>query len=71
MASTAMQLNRCHGEQVHELRCCCNRLLAKVEGTTVVLKCPRCKRQAVLSLCGEHEQEVEVTFSDGGSGDRR
>jgi hypothetical protein len=58
--------------ETRELRCCCNRLLARVEGRAVVLKCPRCKRQAVLSLQGgAGGGEVELMFSDVTDGSKR
>jgi len=33
-----------------ELRCRCGRLLARLDSRGVVLKCPRCKREALLDL---------------------
>ncbi len=45
-----------------ELRCPCHRLLARVEGHRLVLKCPRCKTEAVVDL-GRAEHEIEVNFT--------
>jgi Zn finger protein HypA/HybF involved in hydrogenase expression len=46
-----------------ELRCKCHRLLACVENNTVILRCPRCKKRAVLSLdVSSPAREVEVRF---------
>ncbi len=47
-----------------ELRCPCRRLLAKVSGRAVILKCPRCKREAVLFVEElTRTGEVEVVFT--------
>jgi hypothetical protein len=47
-----------------ELRCCCNRLLARRERHTLVLRCPRCKAYAVIDFGGAGAaRDVEVTFS--------
>lgn len=45
-----------------ELRCPCHRLLAIVEGDRIVLKCPRCKTQAVVEL-SKIGRGVEVVFT--------
>jgi phage FluMu protein Com len=46
-----------------ELRCSCHRLLARIEGRGLVLKCPRCKKGAVVSLSDlSATQEVEFIF---------
>jgi phage FluMu protein Com len=50
---------RQHSVPSGELRCKCNRLLARVSRTEVILKCPRCKKQAVLSLA-ENKSNVEI-----------
>lgn len=39
-------------EHLHELRCTCHRLLARVRNGKVVLRCPRCKTEAVLKVAG-------------------
>lgn len=48
--------------QDQELRCSCKRLLARLEDGQLVLKCPRCKREAVVSLGALSSREVEVGF---------
>jgi phage FluMu protein Com len=45
-----------------ELRCPCRRLLARVDGRRLVLKCPRCKTEAVVDL-DRDEHEIEVNFT--------
>jgi len=40
-----------------EIRCICHRLLARSENGKIVLRCPRCKREAVFSLT---DREIEV-----------
>jgi phage FluMu protein Com len=44
-----------------ELRCRCHRLLARIDRARllVVLRCPRCKREAVLSVAG-HDADAEL-----------
>ena len=55
---------RQHAIPARELRCKCNRLLARVSRTEVILKCPRCKKQAVLSLAEDRSNvEIEVKFT--------
>lgn len=46
-----------------ELRCCCHRLLARVDEArgTIVLRCPRCKREVLLSVAGQGRgAEIQV-----------
>jgi hypothetical protein len=45
-----------------ELRCPCHRLLARVEGQRLVLRCPRCKTEAVVDLSGAR-RDIEVNFT--------
>lgn len=45
-----------------EVRCKCHRLLARYQNGKVVLRCPRCKKQAVFSVvnaCVPDEINVE------------
>lgn len=45
-----------------EVRCKCHRLLARYRNGKVVLRCPRCKKQAVFSIvnaCVPDEINVE------------
>jgi phage FluMu protein Com len=42
-----------------EIRCLCHRLLARSEEGKIVLRCPRCKREAVFSL-GQREVVVRI-----------
>ena len=51
-----------------ELRCCCHRLLARVDQARrlVVLRCPRCKREALLSVAGPGgNAEIQVELRPG------
>jgi Zn finger protein HypA/HybF involved in hydrogenase expression len=46
-----------------ELRCVCHRLLARIEDRTLILRCPRCKRQMLIPLDKPFAVgEVEVNF---------
>jgi len=45
-----------------ELRCPCHRLLARVEGRRLVLKCPRCKTEAGVDL-DQTRHDIEVNFT--------
>ena len=46
------------------LRCPCGRLIARLEARGVVLKCPRCKREAVIDLDRLREGgNVDIYFS--------
>lgn len=46
-----------------EVRCECHRLLAQYQDGVIVLRCPRCKKQAVLSVTdASSPREIKVEF---------
>jgi len=52
-----------------DVRCACNKLLAKVDGDKVIIKCRHCKRFIVIQ--GRQIKKIEYRESPYGSSETR